>query len=50
MPRCTTCENEGEHYIRYINALTLGDGWTGIYCTPCFVKKLRGMATVWSKK
>lgn len=49
MGNCSTCDNEAAHYIDY-SSLKGPVAWSGVYCTKCFVKKLRGMATVWSKR
>jgi len=49
MTKCSTCDSEAVHYLEYDNLTTLV-GWIGRYCGPCFVKKLRGMVTAWSKR
>lgn len=43
------CKNKAVHVLGYVNLETKVK-WDGFYCSPCFVKKLRGMAKVWSKK
>lgn len=49
MTKCILCSNMEIHCIEY-NSLETGDGWSGCYCSKCFVKKLRGMAKAWDKK
>lgn len=46
---CITCDNAAEHSLKYDKHFNDYVHWEGDYCTDCFVKKLRGMATVWSK-
>jgi len=45
---CYTCNKIGVHYLSYLNYDT-DINWIGMYCNSCFVKKLIGMANVWSK-
>jgi len=47
--QCYTCDKMGIHFLSYLNYDT-DVNWIGMYCNSCFVKKLRGMATVWSKR
>ena len=49
MGDCSTCKNDAVHYLDY-SSLQEPIAWSGVYCNDCFVKKLRGMAKVWSKK
>lgn len=46
--KCVTCNNISVHGLSYKNGDT-DNGWVGTYCNHCFVKKLRGMASVWAK-
>lgn len=49
MLQCSTCDEKGIHLLSYSRRIDNID-WIGLYCDPCFVKKLRGMATTWSNK
>lgn len=48
--KCFTCKGTNAvHFLDYRNIDTQVN-WSGVYCNKCFIKKLRGMATAWSKR
>lgn len=49
MVKCLLCSTTAIHSLGY-TSLHDGSNWVGNYCNSCFVKKLKGMYSVWSKK
>ncbi len=46
---CCTCGEEADHTLKYERHYNDYIRWEGDFCTSCLVKKLRGMAKVYSK-